>query len=248
MTKNKEEVKNVSQLEKWEKNPRKITAEKARILLKTLKEFGDLGGIVFNKKNQKLVSGHQRSDALAQGEIIYTEKYPKPNEVGTCAIGYIIFGDEKFSYREVFWDEKKHAAAALAANKSAGEWDVFKLKDVILDLDDPAFDFELTGFPQIEVENILNAFKNYEPVSSGESVTNDVLSEYEGMPEYEHEDDSPYHKIIVKFANEDDYKKFCEILEIDITTNTKTTWYPQRESRNLNDFAYKIKEEDEASY
>jgi hypothetical protein len=155
MSKTKSDFKSVSELGKWLKNPRKITAEKARILFKTLKQFGDLGGIVFNKKNNSLVSGHQRSDALAQGEIVYTEKFSKPNKIGTVALGYIIFNDERFSYREVYWDEETHAAAAIAANKQAGEWDMAMLKERLVEIDTGALDMEMTGFPLPEVENLL---------------------------------------------------------------------------------------------
>lgn len=145
----------VSDLKKWDKNPRKITASKARILAKTLREYGDLSGIVFNKANGQLVSGHQRSEALGSAEIQIVKGYDTPTKQGTVAVGWAVIDGEVHYYREVWFDEKKHAAAAIAANKSAGDWDWAQLKDIALDLDDGAFDLELTGFDLIELENML---------------------------------------------------------------------------------------------
>lgn len=138
-------------LGKWKKNPRTITPEKQRILAKTLMVYGDLGGIVFNRKNKSLVSGHQRRDALAKGEITILEKFKKPTAQGTVALGFIEFEGERFSYREVSWSEKVHASAAIAANKSAGEWSLPDLSELLQGVDDP----ELTGFSIAEVDTLL---------------------------------------------------------------------------------------------
>jgi len=147
----------VSDLPDWQKNPRKITPSKARILAKTLQEFGDLSGFVFNKQNDSLVSGHQRKSILENAEIQITEKYDTPTAQGTTAIGYAVIDGEKFAYREVMWDEDKHTAAAIAANKGAGEWDFATLKDLMLEMDSGAFDMEFTGFELPEIENMMGA-------------------------------------------------------------------------------------------
>jgi hypothetical protein len=235
--------KKVKDLLKWERNPRKISPSKARILAKTLKEFGDLSGIVFNVQNKKLVGGHQRQESLAEAEIEITERFKKPTLQGTVAYGFAIINGEKFAYREVSWDEKTHTAAAIAANKGAGEWDMSILKDLIIELDDFKVDMELTGFELPEVENILNAFKGMGENISSELV-NDIAAEYEGMPEYEHEDDRPYHKVLVKFENEDDYQDFLKKLNLKLPENAKFTWYPERERRDLKDMACKADDEE----
>jgi len=151
-----------NELQKWVKNPRKITASKARILSKTLRQFGDLSGIVMNKANGQLVGGHMRADALGASQIEITEKYDKPTAQGTIARGWAILDGEKHAYREVLFDEQTHAAAAIAANKGAGEWDYIALKDLALELDTGAFDLELTGFELPEFENLLGGFKEPE--------------------------------------------------------------------------------------
>ncbi len=50
----------LSQLKSNPKNPRRVTDKKLDMLKKALFEFGDLSGIVFNRKTGQLVGGHQR--------------------------------------------------------------------------------------------------------------------------------------------------------------------------------------------
>lgn len=235
MSKDIKKSNTLKDLSKWERNPRKITASKARILAKTLMEYGDLSGIVFNKQNKRLVGGHQRVDALATAEIVVEETFKVPTKTGTVALGYAVIDGEKYTYREVMWDEAKHTAAAIAANKAGGEWDMFLLKDLILDLDCLNIDVELTGFDGVEIENIVNAYKNLESIGAEK---NDVNEAYEGMPEYDHEDDRPFKKILVKFENQEDYDFFCERLELDVTKSTSSIWYPQRERRETSTEVY----------
>lgn len=128
------------------KNPRKISAKKLKQLEKALAEFGDLSGIVFNKKTGQLISGHQRLKALGDAEITYTEKYKRPTKTGTVAEGFIQMGTERLSYREVSWDIGKEKAATIAANKSAGDWDDKLLTGWFQDLADLSYDLDLTMF------------------------------------------------------------------------------------------------------
>jgi len=41
-------------------NPRTITDEQLKMLNKSLQTFGDLSGIVYNRRTGNLVGGHQR--------------------------------------------------------------------------------------------------------------------------------------------------------------------------------------------
>ena len=45
-------------------NPRTITPEAVQALQVSLSEFGDISGIVWNKRTKHLVAGHQRLEAL----------------------------------------------------------------------------------------------------------------------------------------------------------------------------------------
>ena len=142
------------------KNPRKITDEKLELLKKTLAEFGDLSGVVYNRKTKRLVGGHQRSKVIpSDSKVTVTKQYEKPTKTGTIAVGYIFVEGDRFAYREVSWDEAKEKAANLAANKGAGDWDANQLTEFFKDLDEYGFDLDLTLFD----ENERQAFMITEP-------------------------------------------------------------------------------------
>lgn len=50
----------LSDLKPAEYNPRKISADQLKNLKKSIEEFGDLSGIVFNRRTGNVVGGHQR--------------------------------------------------------------------------------------------------------------------------------------------------------------------------------------------
>jgi hypothetical protein len=132
-------------------NPRTITDKKLKMLAKALEEYGDLSGIVFNRKTKQLVGGHQRSKVLDQdAEVVIEQKFKKPTRTGTVALGYILINGERFSYREVSWDETKEKAANIAANKGAGDWDKAKLTEWMKDLGESFLDLDLTMFDDVE--------------------------------------------------------------------------------------------------
>jgi hypothetical protein len=143
----------VSELMPSPYNPRKITAEQSRILKKALDRFGDLSGIVFNVRTQRLVSGHQRRKHLDPGwEIMKSEMR---DSRGTVAVGHIVTPWGALSYREVDWDEATEKAANIVANKAGGEFDLMPLKYVLAELNDGALDMELTGFDADELKALM---------------------------------------------------------------------------------------------
>lgn len=86
-------------------NPRRISDEALKGLGYSLKEFGDLSGIVFNTRTGNLVAGHQRVKALQA-------------QYGDLAIakGYIHANGDRFAVRLVDWPKEKEQAANVAAN------------------------------------------------------------------------------------------------------------------------------------
>lgn len=148
----------ISDLNKNQENPRTITDAKKKMLLKALRRFGDLSGIVYNTKTHRLVGGHQRRDIFdPKTPIVISKSYSKPTKTGTTAEGYIEAKGERFVYREVYWDEPTERAANIAANKGAGEWDPAKLKDWIQSLNsfDIDFDLDLTMFDPKEIKDVV---------------------------------------------------------------------------------------------
>ena len=93
------------------KNPRKIDPQNQRGLAESLREFGDLSGIVFNKRDGTLISGHQRVELLKKS---FGDELP-------IVDGFIQLPDDagKVRVREVDWDDVKATAAMIAANNHA---------------------------------------------------------------------------------------------------------------------------------
>jgi hypothetical protein len=136
-------------------NPRKITDKQLAMLKKSMSEFGDLSGIVKNVRTGNLIGGHQRIKNLDPSWPIISAPHTDPT--GTVAIGYVETPWGQWAYREVNWPAKKEAAANIAANKQGGEFDLPLLKEIILTLDDGAFDLDLIGFNRYELEMMMTA-------------------------------------------------------------------------------------------
>lgn len=137
------------------KNPRTITTEKLNQLRKALLEFGDLSGIVFNRASGQLIGGHQRAKNFDEDAAVeYVRKYSRPTKTGTVAEGYVEFNGERYNYREVKWNKDREKAANLAANKSAGEWDLPQVGEWLKELGsfDVNYDLDLTMFDVKELK------------------------------------------------------------------------------------------------
>ena len=102
-------------------NPRKISREKLSALKKSLEEFGDLSGIVYNTRTQTLIGGHQRIKNLDPSWPII--KKAQTDKTGTTAAGYVETPHGHLTYREVDWPEIKEKQANIAANAHGGEFD-----------------------------------------------------------------------------------------------------------------------------
>jgi hypothetical protein len=125
-------------------NPRFASQAKLTQLKKAMLKFGDLSGIIYNRRLKRMVGGHQRKQIFGGDEIVtVTKKFSKPTKTGTVAEGYVELNGEKFSYREVYWDETLHKAATIAANKNAGEWNIPLLNQTLKELSDFDLDFDL---------------------------------------------------------------------------------------------------------
>ena len=96
-------------------NPRKIDAESLAGLGVSLREFGDISGLVWNSRTGNLVAGHQRLAAL---KAEYGDELAMDGEAVVAPTG------ERFPVRVVDWDEKTEKAANVAANNPhiAGEF------------------------------------------------------------------------------------------------------------------------------
>ena len=115
-----------SQAIEFTNNPRKITKKQKVELEVSMATYGDLSGIVYNRRSGKIVGGNQRSKIIniQECEIVITHEQQTPDHQGTLAWGYAIWQGSRFNYREVTWKEDYEKAANVLANKLGGTWDM----------------------------------------------------------------------------------------------------------------------------
>jgi len=53
--------------------------------------------------------------------------------------------------------------------------------------------------------------------------------EWQGMPEYEHEDLTPCNSVIINFAAPEDMRAFAQLIGQTLTPKTQSVWYPKAE-------------------
>ncbi|MFH1033822.1 MAG: hypothetical protein V1806_04890 [Pseudomonadota bacterium] len=143
----------VSGLKPASYNPRSISKAQLQALKKAMAEFGDLGGIVVNKRTGNLVGGHQRVKHLKPEWFIFKEPYE--DKTGTVALGHIETPWGRWAYREVDWSPEKEMAANVAANRHGGEFEDEGLKKLLAEVGGLNFDLALTGFDLEEINELL---------------------------------------------------------------------------------------------
>ena len=139
-------------------NPRKISEDQLAALNKSIARFGDLSGVVINKKTNTIISGHQRTKTMSnKATKIVTEKFK--DEFGTVEQGYIeVTGDDgtfKVPLRIVDWDIRQEKLANIAANNLGGESDNQKLGKLLAELDEGEFDIEMTGLSTGKMDTLI---------------------------------------------------------------------------------------------
>lgn len=65
----------------------------------------------------------------------------------------------------------------------------------------------------------------------GPPEVDDPCAEWIGMPEFSHRDMTPAYSVLVHFRNDDDVKRFAELVGQTITDNTRFIWFPKARIR-----------------
>jgi hypothetical protein len=122
-------------------------------------------------------------------------------------------------------------AFAIADNRTAelAIWDSPALEALLGALAD---DLEGTGF----TDDDLKGFEEGQL---------DPRKEWDGMPEYEHEDQTSVKALIVHFACMEAYEEFQKLVGRKLTEKTRQIWYPEREKDQASDKMYADEEEGE---
>ena len=127
-------------------------------------------------------------------------------------------------------------AYAIADNRTGelAEWDAEALAETLRALKDEGFDLDATGYAIGEVDALIGQLN----AGFGGEAVDDPAGEWEGMPEFEHEDKEPFRTIVVHFADEEAVQNFAQTVGQEFTDQTKYIWHPRREpNRNLQQYA-----------
>ena len=162
-----------------ENNPRTISAKQLAALRGAMEKFGDLSGVVYNRRTKKLVGGHQRMKwfrTVAQ-DVVITKKYTKPTRTGTVAEGYIDVQGERYGYREVDWDKKTASTALLAANKHGGDWDDDLLQKTLESFDES--DIVMAGFTNQALSTLQTKSSKADRNQAEYELTPELMEKYD---------------------------------------------------------------------
>jgi hypothetical protein len=127
------------------------------------------------------------------------------------------------------WTTAQKRAYVLADNKLAENagWDHELLAVEIADLRELGADLELVGFNVLELESLL-----------GDPEEPEAAEQWDGMPEYQHEDLTSKYRIIVHFADAEALGAFGRAIGQTVTENTRAIWFPPAEIGRYADKVY----------
>jgi len=148
-------------------NPNKHGDAQVALLAKIIRHQGWRAPITISKRSGFIVSGHGRLQAAL---LLQVEQVP--------------VDEQDFATEADEW------AHLVADNRIAelAETDGAMLKDILGDLDTGAFDMDLTGFDNQELERVINSFGDHDESSGREPITPEVanatLCERFGVPPF----------------------------------------------------------------
>ena len=171
-------------------NPRKISDDAAGGLRNSLRRFGDLSGIVFNRRTGELVCGHQRMQQIrAEYGDRVVEVLDEAAELGCIRID----PQHVFPVRVVDWSTAKQRAANVAANspKIAGQ-----------------FTDDLTSY-LLEVQADL---QNEEPGTLDECLLSDLLDIQLEPDDPKNVNIDERYQVVVELESEEQQREVHELL------------------------------------
>lgn len=191
-------LKKLGELKPASWNPRKIGDQERMALTASIKEFGDLSGIVVNADGT-LISGHQRVSTLKEE---YGEEISIDGDFMTLPDG------KQIRVRQVDWDDATSKAAAIAANNQAmqGKFtlDVFDLIEEVEDMRPDLADRMALRYVEVD-----GADEDEEEDNSANNKDENMVPKMELQP-YEH-----YDYVLVLARSTSDWYRLCHLLEIE---------------------------------
>lgn len=126
--------------------------------------------------------------------------------------------------------DSQRRAYIIADNKLAlnAGWDARTLAAELHVLEADEFNFAALGFNDAEIGQLFAI--DVEP--------RDRKQEWAGMPEFELQDKTGFHALIVHFADQEALEAFAQLVQQPVTQKTRYIWYPMVERDVLKDKRY----------
>ena len=181
-------------------NPRRISDEDFQKLKNSIRTFGLTDPIIVNLKNNTIIGGHQRYDVLV--DILLEEDNLAEKEYDLIEKGDIgfVFDVENLTLK----NEDYEKALNIALNKISGEWDTVKLNSLVEELKIKDFDLELTGFDDIELEEISLMNEIFDNVQDVDDLNED---------DFLFEEDDFDLNYTIRFNSKKEEQQFYEFLD-----------------------------------
>jgi ParB-like chromosome segregation protein Spo0J len=172
----------------------------------SLREFGQVEPLVVQKGTGKVIGGNGRLEVM--------------RDEGVHEVDVVEFDGSEVQAR----------ALAIALNRTAktSVFDDTILAEHLRALQSEDFPIAATGFTDEEVDALLQSLGSKALSSNGVPI-DDPSAEWEGMPEFEHQDLTAAQSIHVHFKSREDVEEFAKLVGQTITDKTKSIWHPQAE-------------------
>jgi hypothetical protein len=195
-------------LKPWGGNPRQSTKQTAKKLLQSFETFGQVESVAIGPDNE-VYNGHQRLSALM---TVHGKDYTV---------------DARRASRALTDEERRQLTLMLHAG-ATGEWDWDALSAWDAEeLREWAFDDSLLITWKRDVAALGN-FLGSEKV--------DYEAEWEGMPEFENEDNGAFRTLKVHFANQNDLDDFSQRMGQMISDKAIFIWHPKQIREDLKQY------------
>lgn len=194
----------------WDKNPRNITKKDFERLKKQITELGMYKPLLAVRENGKyiILGGNMRLEAL--------------KALGISEVDLTVVQAKT---------ERDKIKYALSDNDRVGAYDEQALAELIfphieeISLEDYKVDL---GEPWTDLKLVIERF--------GPDI--DPEAEWQGMPEFDQENQKGFKIILVHFPNQKSVDVFAKLVDQTITEKTKFIWFPKAKKSSTKDAIY----------
>lgn len=220
----------LSELHLWEKNPRDVDQEEYNNLVK-MTDLGEFDPLLVMVEDGTTLGGNTRSRVYREKgfEKVWISRIRFEFDEET-QLWYAYVNDKK-AKRTFTTQDQAMLEYALASNSQTGRYNSQALAELAIPYQHvipPIYKVTL-AYP-VKIQSILDSIQPSATVPD----SSDPSDTWGDMPEFNQEDKSAYKQLLVNFENEDDFKNFAELIQQNITTKTKSIWYPAHEEEKVN--------------